>query len=184
MPQSILVGNHLYFAREGTVVDTLTVGREAKPDNSPTTNWTSVGLVSSATVETSQNDIDIFKPSPGRLRLYDVLEGKRDMSITCTIEEASPLMWELLFGSQPIPSTGLGAGVFAPLSRTGKVKGWFKFQQYNQADQLISVVDVYCVADIDGAVEFGGDQSAVITFSLKLRVLSSPLESGQLSNLA
>jgi hypothetical protein len=183
MPQSILVGNHLFFAREGDTIDTVVVSRTAKPDNAPTTNWTSIGLVSSASVEQTRSDIEIFRPSPGRMVLHDVLESKQDLSISCTVEEASPLMWELLFGSLEIdPTAATNPGAFVPLARTGKVKGWFKFQQYNQADQLVSVVDIYGYAEIDGAVEFG-DQSAVVSFSLKIRRLKSDLESGQLTNL-
>lgn len=183
MPQSILVGNHLFFAREGETIDAVVVSRTAKPDNSPTTNWTSVGIVSAASVQRETTDIEIFRPSPGRMQLHDVLETKPDLTITCTVDEASPLMWELCFGSLKIdPAASTNPGAFVPLARTGKVKGWFKFQQYNQADQLISVVDVYGYAEIDGAVEFG-DQTAVVSFSLKIRRLKADAESGQLSNL-
>lgn len=183
MPQSILVGNHLYFARDGVTIDSVLVSRTAKPDNDPTTNWTNVGIVSSASVQIDKQDIDIWRPSPGRMQLHDVLESRPDLTITCTIEEASPLMWELCFGSLLInPSAQSNPGAFLPMARTGKVKGWFKFQQYNQADQLISVVDIFGYAEIEGAVEFA-DQTTVVSFSLKIRRLKSDLESGQLSNL-
>ncbi|WOO43160.1 hypothetical protein [Rubellicoccus peritrichatus] len=181
MPRSILIGNHLFFAREGDSIDGVTVARDAKPDTDPEANWTDVGIISSASIENSKNELEIWGPSPGRLALQDVLLSRQDLMIRATLEEASPMLWELLFGAVGAIDTS-GTGAFVPLAKRGFVKGWWKFQQYDQNDVAINLVDVWGRADITGAVDFG-DQQQVITYELEIRLLNSALNSGVLSNI-
>lgn len=182
--KSIILGSHCYFAREGDEIDEITVGPESKPDNDPVSNWTSLGIVGDFTVDPQMSEIIIKRPAPGQMVDADVIETNRQGIYGLMLKQASELAWELLFGAKPINQAAeTNPGAYAPLSRTTAVKGWFKFQQYDQNNTLINVTDVWAHVKIDGAVTFAEAQTEEIRFQFRLRQLYSSLNSGVLSNL-
>jgi hypothetical protein len=170
-----VIGNHAFYFRDGdafTVPSAGTAGRNDKP-GAADTGWVDLGIINDLEFEHQREERDIFAPSPGQLRLYDVLETKRLLSARFTAQEMSPLVFELLFGTLKLTSASTQ---YNPLEGTVK-KGWVKLQQYDEADQAFNTVDIYAHLKIGGAVAFN-DQ--VVTAQLEARVLHSTLNTGTL----
>lgn len=168
------LGNHGFFFRDGTaytVPTPGTAGRASKPDAADAA-WIDLGIVASAKPEHGREEQDVFAPTPGQKRLYDVIETQRQLTWTLTLEEMSPLVFELLFGTAALTSSSTQ---YNPLEGTTK-KGWLKVQQYDQADALFNTMDVFCVISVANA-EFG---DGIVRVELKARVLHSTLNTGTL----
>jgi len=171
-----IIGSHAFFIREGaafTSPSAGTVSKTSKPDENETT-WIDLGTIESASIEHSSDEKEVWKPSPGQLRLDDVLENKRALSFDVTVNEVSPFAFQLLFGTDDLTSASTQ---YNPLEGT-TVKGWMKMQQYDHEDNIWNTVDVYVHLKINGAVEFGED---VVKFPIRARVLHSTLNTGTLA---
>jgi len=171
----IVVGNHAFIFPEGeafTSPSSGTASRSAKP-GAADTGWIDPGILDSLKVGKSSDKRDIFAPTPGQRRLYDVIEVNRDLKFTLSLKEASPLMFEHLFGTLPLDAASTQ---YNPLEGATK-KGWLKIQQYDHADELVNTVDVFCFIEIDGDVEFGEE---TVSYDLICRVLHSTLNTGAL----
>jgi hypothetical protein len=132
----IVVGNHAFFFPEGKAFISPSAGvcgRAAKPDAADT-GWIDPGILDSLKVGKSSDKRDIFAPTPGQRRLYDVIEVNRDLKFTLSLKEASPLMFEHLFGTLPLDAASTQ---YNPLEGATK-KGWLKIQQYDHVDALVN----------------------------------------------
>ncbi|MDB6017667.1 MAG: hypothetical protein JWR19_2156 [Pedosphaera sp.] len=173
---SVIIGSHLYFVREGdvfTVPGAGVAGRNAKP-GATDTSWIDLGIIKDCGVTPTREEREIFAPTPGQIRLYDVIETKRKLEYKIALQEMSPLVWELLFGTLPLT---LASTQYNPLSGPTK-KGWLKLQQYKQDDTLFNTVDSYCQLIVDGEVKFDDN---VIAVNLTARQLHSTLNTGALA---
>lgn len=178
----MLIGSHVFFAREGLEyeddLETLIVGRNNKPPAASDV-WEEVGIIRSESSENGAEAVDIWRPAPGRKVLDDSIISAQQLTLTYTVDEVSPLVYEMLHGANNIDPT---TGGYVPLSQGSFVKGWFKAQQYDNNDILINVLDVYGVARLAGAVE-NGDTTTPSNYQLQIRVLRSPHNSGKVSNI-
>jgi len=174
---SLIVGSHVYFVRDGdayTIPGAGTAGRNAKP-GATDTSWNDLGIIETAGVTPSQEERKVYAPTPGRLRLYDVHTTKNELDIKLGLEEMSPLVWELLFGTLPL--TGASTQ-YNPLAAPSK-KGWLKLQQYRgDNDAAFNTVDVYVKIKVDGETKFDDN---IIKTNLTCMVLHSTLNTGVLS---
>lgn len=173
---SFIIGNHAYFVRDGTsftVPSAGTASRTAKP-GAADTSWIDLGIIRSTSIQHSRDVVDIFAPTPGIKRLWDRIETKRVLAATITMEEMSPLAWELLMGTLALTSASTQ---YNPLEGVTK-KGWLKLVQYKQDDTNFNVTDVFCHLAIDGDTEFG---DSVIAPVFKATLLHSTLNTGTLS---
>lgn len=171
-----IIGNHAFFFRDGaafTVPSAGTASRTAKP-GAADTSWIDLGILRDASIQHARNEVDIFAPSPGAMRLFDVLETKRQLSVNITAEEMSPLAFELLFGTLALTTASTQ---YNPLEGASK-KGWLKIQQYDQADALFNTVDLYVHLKVSGDVAFG---DSVVAVTFEGRVLHSTLNTGSLA---
>lgn len=171
----IVVGNHAFIYPEGkafTSPEAGTCGRQAKPDASDS-GWIDPGIVEGLKVQKSSEKREIFAPTPGQKRLYDIIEVKRDLKFTLSLSEASPLMFEHIFGTLPLDAQ---SAQYNPLEGATK-KGWLKVQQYDHTDALVNTVDVFCHMEIDGEVDFSDE---TVSYDLTCRVLHSVLNTGTL----
>jgi len=171
----IVVGSHAFLYPEGRAFTSPAAGvcgRSAKP-GSADTGWIDPGIVDSLKVAKSSDKREIFAPTPGQRRLYDVIEVNRDLKFTLALKEAGPLMFEHLFGTLPLDAA---SGQYNPLEGATK-RGWVKIQQYDHTDAIVNTVDVFCFMEIDGEVEFGEE---AVSYDLVCRVLHSPLNTGSI----
>jgi len=170
---SVILGNHGFFFRDGdsfTVPSAGTAGRASKP-GAADTGWVDLGILSDLSVQHEREERDIFAPTPGVLRLYDVIETKRQLNIKLTAQEMSPLAWELLFGTLKLTTASTQYNPFEGITK----KGWLKIQQYNQADTLFNTLDVYVQMKVSGEVAFGDN---IVSVQFEARGLHSTLNTG------
>jgi hypothetical protein len=170
---SFIIGSHANFFRDGdsfTVPSSGTASRSAKP-GSADTGWIDVGIVQDVGITHDMDEREVYAPTPGKLRLHDVIATKDRLSLKLTLNEMSPLAFELLFGTLALTSASTQ---YNPLEGLTK-KGWLKVQQYNQSDAAFNVLDVYCHLKVDGEVRFDDN---IVNVSLMARVLHSTLNTG------
>ncbi|HZV33855.1 MAG TPA: hypothetical protein VFB72_04695 [Verrucomicrobiae bacterium] len=174
---SIIVGSHVYFFRDGdaiTVPGAGTSGRNSKA-GAADPNWNDLGIIASVDVDAKSEDRTVYAPTPGRLRRYDVHTTKNDLDVDLDLEEMSPIVWEILFGTLPLTSVSTQ---YNPLASPSK-KGWVKLQQYRgDNDASFNTVDIYCKLKIKSAVKMADD---IIKTSLTCEVLHSIYNTGVLS---
>src|ERR1700692_1120477 len=95
---SVIIGNHASFFHDAaafTIPSAGTAGRASKPGATDPV-WVDLGILSDIGVTHARDEREIYAPTPGQLRLYDVIETKRKMSFKMACEEMSPLAFELL----------------------------------------------------------------------------------------
>lgn len=173
---AVILGNHGFFFREGlsyTVPSAGTSSRTTKP-GAADTGWVDLGILSEVTIQHEREERDIFAPTPGVLRLYDVLETKRQLNINLTAQEMSPKAFELVFGTDFLTAASTN---YNPLEGSTK-RGWLKIQQYNQSDALFNTMDVWVQMKVSGEVSFGEN---IVAVTFEARVLHSTQNTGTLA---
>lgn len=173
---AVIIGNHGFFFREGasfTVPQAGTSSRAGKP-GAADTGWVDLGILSEVTIQHEREERDIFAPTPGVLRLYDVLETKRQLNINLTAQEMSPKAFELIFGTDFLTSQSTN---YNPLEGQTK-RGWLKIQQYGQNDSLFNTMDVWVAMKVSGEVSFGEN---IVAVTFEARVLHSTQNTGTLT---
>src|SRR4051812_49177749 len=106
--RKILVGNFLYYIREGATVDTVVASSSAKPDHSPASNWTAtpVGTVEEVTLNPSITEEEVFSPlAAGGYGLTEIFNKTSKLVISAVIQDMSELFYELLLLSTPLSSS-------------------------------------------------------------------------------
>jgi hypothetical protein len=166
---AVILGNHGFFTPELSPTSLRTV-KPAANDAS----WVDLGILSEVTVQHEREERDIFAPTPGVLRLYDVLETKRQLNINLTAQEMSPKAFELIWGTLALTAASTQ---YNPLEGSTK-RGWLKLQQYGQNDAIFNTVDVWVQMKISGEVSFGEN---IVAATFEARVLHSTLNTGTLA---
>jgi hypothetical protein len=140
-----LIGSHLWFFREGDAFTQPAPGvsaQEAKPGISPNfdAGWIDLGAVESVDPTVNQEEHKLYRPSPGRLVLKDLIETKQELSLKVMTNDVGPLAIEAFFRT----SQKLGGGQvqFNPLSAVSR-KGWAHFQMYDQGDNIWLSLDLW-----------------------------------------
>jgi hypothetical protein len=172
----IILGSHAHFVRDGTAFTVPSAGtssRTSKP-GAADTSWVNLGILSEVSVQHQREERDVFAPTPGVLRLYDVKETRRQLMVNLTTMDMSPLAFELLWGTLALTSNSTQ---FNPLEGATK-KGWLKLQQYGDTDALFVTVDLYVQLKISGEVTMGDN---LVSCQYEARVLHSTLNTGTLA---
>jgi hypothetical protein len=184
---SLTSGNHFFVALEGATyaagasgsanTGAGTADRLNKPAAADAA-WQYGGIVSALAVEPQREEREIFAPSPGILRKYDVIEQKRQLNLTFTCEQMSRLTVILLFGADP----NLMADAqlqYNPLE--GKtIRAWLKIQQYDQNDAAWDILDVWVYLKVNAAVAMNDD---IVRTEMMASVLQSALNTGALAGV-
>lgn len=168
------LAGHAYFFREGaayTVPEAGTASRTAKP-NATDPKWLDFGNVSLKPKNSTEVD-EIMGGAPGKRVLMDVVETSAKMSIEIKCKELSNIIFELLFGAESLEA----GGQYNPLEG-GEVKGWLKFQQYDQKNALINTVDVYVYLKRPSDLDEG---EKTVSATIEALVLWSSLNTGNLA---
>lgn len=174
-----VIGTHVLAFPEGGNVTvagsggTGAAGRNRKPDSTDPL-WVDLGVIEEASDNLSDTEIEIYSPSPGRLRLYDVINVKDKLTMKFTCSEFGPTAVEVLYRTLALTTVSTQ---FNPLEGTTK-KFWLKFQRYDQADAQAIVLDVWARLKIDGDVSFGGADLTKAAF--EALVLHSQYNTGTL----
>lgn len=170
---AVIIGNHAFFFREGDAFTDPapgTCGRESKP-GAADAGWIDFGSIVDLSLEHSMEERQIFKATPGQLRLHDAIDTKRVLSVDFTAQEMSPIVFEILFGTLALDGD---SDQYNPLAG-GTKKGWLKLQQYDQSDALFNTVDLFCKVSVSGPVDFADD---IVKPKFNVKVFQSTLNTG------
>ena len=182
---SLTSGNHFFVTLEGATYAAGAAGsvntgagaadrlNKAKADD---LSWQYGGIVSALSVEPQREEREIFAPSPGVLRLYDIIEQKRQLNFTFTCEQMSRLTFILLFGTDPNLMTDAQLQ-YNPLEGV-TIRAWLKIQQYSQADAAWNILDVWAYLKVNSAVAMNDD---IVRTEIMARTLQSTLNTGTLA---
>ena len=171
--KDLLIGSHVGFAREGETIDGGVVSKNVRPDNDPTTNYTSLGCVEQ--YEPSFNQEFISRRCPveggGRYRTRVRIPISQELIHNLALQEWDEFTFAelLLGGSKPDAQ-----GDFSPGARTDTVRGWFRLANLDQKDQLINEMYIWGEAEI-ASYQFG---ESIEPYTLQITQLGNPLNTG------
>ncbi len=172
------LGKHGWFFREGdayTEPSAGTCAAESKPDAEDPA-YIDIGAIEDWEDDVSGGqDVEVWRPSPGRLVLKDVLEIKPKFTAKFTTGEMGPLAVESFYRtSQKLDGSSVQ---FNPLS--GRLrKGWFHSQLYSQDDVLISSMDLWGRLKCTGGIK--SSDGSLVKPTWELLVLYSSLNTASL----
>ena len=140
-----------------TVPSAGTAGRSSKPGELDT-GWVSLGIIEEAKDKAIESEkTEIFAPSPGQQRLYDIIENKIKQSGSFLSKELSPLAIQALYRTAALTSASTQFNRFAGVL----LKGWLKIQRYDQTNTLTITEDLFVVLEVDGEIDLGGGLAEV-----------------------
>jgi hypothetical protein len=174
--ESLSLGSHLYFFRAGkafTLPEPGTCSASAKP-SAGDTGWVDLGRLKNVEAEKKSVLKEIWAASPGQLVRVNAIETKKAMDFTFTTQDMSDLMVEMAFGTAPLAS---GDTQFNPLEGT-EFRGWLKGQIYDHRDELVLVVDQWCLLKCEGKVALNSPEGDIAEFSFMAMGLHSNLNTG------
>jgi hypothetical protein len=151
------------------------VSRTSLPGPTDTV-WAYLGIIKDLKTEGSADEVEVWKPSPGNLRLDDVIHTKPQVKFSFTCSELGPSGVEFVFRTAKLTSS---SSEFTPLSATGGIKGWLKSQMYDQDDAQRLIVDSWVILKPTGPINAGGTELAEVQF--EARMLYSTLNKGGLA---
>jgi hypothetical protein len=189
--EPLIAGNHLRLFPKGapfTLPEAGTAGRNSLPgilpnkvendlagteDTISDAGWIDPGTVDTLKIEHSSEEKKSYKPAPGVKVLYDVKDTKNEIGFTASMVDASPKMFELLYGTSALTKTST---TYTPLS-VGTKYAWCHFEQYDaDTNKLFNTVNVFCKLTVKN-VDFGDDQ---VKYDLVATMLYSLKNSGTL----
>jgi hypothetical protein len=150
----MIIGSHLLLARDGAAATNgaidgaggaaVVVAYNLKPDTSMPANWMDIGSIEDCNIDPKATEDEIMAPTPGAYRRVDILTSMAKLDLSFTVQDTSELFFEMLMqaGGGPIEAD------YAPMTATGRVKGWWKTQQYDQGDAVRNVFDVWAICNV------------------------------------
>lgn len=170
-----------WFVRDGdafTQPAPGTVTRAAMPSLDPLdAAWNEIGLIEDFEHDYSGGqDLEVWRPSPGRLELYESREVKSKLTIKFTSAELSPLAVEVFYRtSQKLTAA---SAQFNPGSGALR-QGWLHMQCYDASnDSLRLTMSLYGRIKITGGMK--GQDGSIIKPTWEFLKLYSTLNTGGL----
>lgn len=171
-----ILGAFAYFLRAGDTVDSITVAAETvaspaagKPDNNPTTNWASLGVIKGAEVAVEEKKFPYMEPvaSGG----YQQREQSQVVAEYWNIdlEGMTDIAFELMFGLTKITK---GTAQIPGNVLDRKVEGWLKLQARQTSGTDLFLADIWCEVRMTKMPKI--EQSPVLA-SLRFQKLYSTL---------
>src|SRR5438874_2665879 len=96
---SYALGAHAFFFRDQsayTVPGAGTASRTAKPGATDPA-WIDLGIIDDFNTQLEDSEIEIFAATPGRQRLYDIVNVKDKLGFNFTVAQVGPLALEVIF---------------------------------------------------------------------------------------
>ena len=180
-----IVQCHIRCARDGDVIDGVTVSKTVAPDFTPSTNWTKISeSIAECTEELDRGPtIDGMKTVGGTRQLAERFAiGPSFRKVTWTQEDTDERIIELMTMSGKIDASAavnVGDAIdYVPLSgpATG-IYGWYHLQYYNQANEIYRVEMVWGELKLGSGVKHGSELTKP---SLELTVYANPLNAGKM----
>jgi hypothetical protein len=154
------VGNTFTKDVNNATVSATPASSTAKP-GSTDTGWLDFGAIEDFKVKpVTGQEVKIFAPNPGQLRLKKKLILKRETGFSFTAQELSATVMEILFGGAKGMSTQ-----FTPLEGVEK-EGWFKWQGYDESDTILVSGETWCCITPSGDADFGGADIVKVQFDV------------------
>lgn len=173
----IVFGKQMYFAREGTTVDTVTVSASAKPDADPTSNWEHLGNNVKLSIQNNSTYKKQYSDAPGKSVLKRVHCTRRELTGTAEFDEINRAFLESML---MLPGPTTAGTATRPMDGTGLLTGWFKVQLYDQSDAAAAVIDVYAQGHFENLDLTSGEEVKPV---LVLEVIWSDLMSADIKNI-
>lgn len=173
--KDLIIGSHLLFAREGDVIDSVTVSATGKPDTDPEANYTVFPTIEAWEPKITRNMVTRRAPSPGQYQTRKKIQLSSTITHAFSLQEFTELtLAELILGgNKPV------AGVFAPGARSELLRGWWIVQGYDQANDRIITLNIWGEATIE-SYRFGENLNP---YALVIEQLYSALNTGLAENL-
>ncbi len=175
-----IIGNHVFLGGfDGETVDSATVDSANPPDETPESNWRTLGCIASATIHhVFEGETRNFCPSPGTYQDDGTTYSSTSFIIDVGLKDLSIDSWQVIMGAASLD----GSNVFTPGSEGQPKKGWIKTQSYESGteDNLVNL-QVWCQIMFGSPTQFSQSQTEA---TMNLRVLTNALNSGQLLNSA
>jgi len=170
-----VIGSHAFFCRKGdTHGSAQTCGRSNKPVANDAA-WIDLGVIAKCRDSHDPGSaLDIFRPTPGALHLYDRKRTKGTWKIAFATQELSAIGVQGLYRTLALTS---GSTQFNP-GEGITMQGWLKLQRYDENNNQRLVLDVWCELILTGEVDFGGEGLAAPEW--EAAVLFSTLNTGTL----
>jgi len=166
-----VLGTHWLFFPESvayTVPGAGTCARESKPGATDPA-WIYVGIIEDSEDEPVQEEeIPIFRASPGRLVKYRNLSTKVTQKGSATCKSLSALALQVLYRTDALTTASTQFNRLAGK----KVQGWLKRQIYDGNDAAVIVEDIFVELKVKSAVKVGGGLAEV---NFEYEVLQSTL---------
>lgn len=186
---SYVLGLHAFWFRDGdtyTVPSAGTAGRSFKP-GATDPKWIDFGAITDADADLDETEIEIWAPTPGVQRLWDIIATKPKLKLQFTTEEFGPFHLETLLRTERLDTASTqfnpleGAlNQATPAVRQYTKRGWLKLQDYSQADPATPTIalDAFVRLKISGGIKIGGGE--LVKPQFEAMVLHSTLNTGTL----
>lgn len=172
-----IIGAHVWFAREGetfTIPTNGVVSRTAKPGANDA-SWDYLGIIGEASKEARREQAEVWGPSPGRLALKDVIDFKHQLTLSVTLRELGPKVYEYIYNTDRLNASSTNFAFFS----SPQINGWVKFQAYDQENILLETLDFWAHLTVSGQQAVDGQRLAEL--QVQFQLLDSPLNAGLLA---
>lgn len=176
--KDLIVGAHIWFARNGATIGAQTVSETVLPVFSATkAQWLKLGSVEEFEPRKSQNVIERRAPisGGGRYETRRKIPLANKLELAFSLQEFEKINFEMLFGAASIG----GSGDFVPNSRRDFVRGWLHLENCDQENNKLVDLDAWVELDQE-PFRFGEHLNP---HALIAEVLGNTLNAGVLTNL-
>lgn len=183
--RSYKIGSQAMFFREdvtftinhlGATVAATPAGRNAKPGAAQASGWEDLGAIEEAEDAVTFGDVTKIKaPTPGKLRVWDVIAGDVERTIKLMLQEVTPQAIQAYYLCQALTTSST---VFDPTS-LDLVKGWLKLQCYDHKDREWIHTDSWVCLVPNGSIKMNGKE--IIKLGFDAVVMHSSLNTGSLA---
>lgn len=175
--KDIILGSHIWFAREGATVDSAAVVSTTLPVFASTkADWLKLGCVEQFEPTVTRNSVKRRCPgaNAGKYGVRAEILLSSDLTLNFGLQEFNEINFELLFNSEE-PSSG----AFVPNAAGVLIEGWLHIDAYDQADDKIIDLDAWCSLKQD-SYQFGENLNP---HTLIAEVLNNSLNAGTFTNV-
>jgi hypothetical protein len=157
--KDLILGVHLWFARDGATIDGDVVDEATLPDFATTEDeWLKLPSVEGFEVRFNKQVVKRRAPvaGGGRFGVRKTIPISTELTYAFDVQEWSKMLFELLFGADAIASP---AGTFVPGTMTEPIGGWLYLDAFSHEDQRIVAGAVRVELTVD-AFKFGENLNA------------------------
>lgn len=161
-----------WFVAEGTNVDGVTVGPEAKPDVNPSSNFPSLGCVTDGEPWMEYQDlgtVTVQKPKG----FFETLPREiRQGGWLISLEKSNEFVTKLMLGIPALPVNGVAQVPFAK-GHDNRQRGWLKISVLRDDNTVMYNQDLWCEVELEEVPRSG---TQIQRPRLRARALGSPLD--------